>query len=164
MMPLAGSRPLSAPWLSATLRIALFVAGMLWGTVLCAQDPTAPTSAAPEPAQNRSVPPVYPLPAPDSQRVASLAMYFIVLVGLAGVGLYLLRNGLPIRGLRAGDARKLQIVEMRALGNRQFLLVVEYEQNRMLLGVTSGRIDYLCPLDGGSGGRFEAPPEPVGAS
>jgi flagellar biogenesis protein FliO len=96
--------------------------------------------------------------------MVSLALYFAVLVGLAGAGLYLLRNGLPLRSLRSGDARKLQIVEMRALGNRQFLLVVEYEQNRMLLGVTPGKIDYLCPLEAGGSSRFEAPPEPLGVS
>jgi flagellar biogenesis protein FliO len=36
---------------------------------------------------------------------------------------------------------------MRPLGNRQFLLVVAYEETRILLGVTPGKIDYLCPLD-----------------
>ena len=36
---------------------------------------------------------------------------------------------------------------MRPLGNRQFLIVVGYDDTRMLLGVTPGKIDYLCPLD-----------------
>jgi flagellar biogenesis protein FliO len=36
---------------------------------------------------------------------------------------------------------------MKSLGNRQFLLVVGYEDQRLLLGVTPGKIDYLCPLD-----------------
>jgi flagellar biogenesis protein FliO len=94
----------------------------------------------------------------DSERVASLGLYFVLLVSIAGVGLYFLKNGLPLRGPRAGGVRKLEIREMRALGNRQFLLVVEYEEHRMLLGVTPGKIDYLCPLDGpGGSAPFQMP-------
>jgi flagellar biogenesis protein FliO len=53
-------------------------------------------------------------------------------------------------GLRMGarGTRKLQVEETRALGQRQFLAVVEYEGKRLLLGVSPGRIDYLCPLEG----------------
>ena len=40
---------------------------------------------------------------------------------------------------------------MRSLGNRQFLLVVGYEEQRFLLGVTPGKIDYLCTLDSTGG-------------
>jgi len=35
------------------------------------------------------------------------------------------------------------------LGNRQFLIVAEYEDRKMLIGVCPGRIDYLCPLGSG---------------
>jgi flagellar protein FliO/FliZ len=34
------------------------------------------------------------------------------------------------------------------LGNRQFLVVAEYEQRKMLIGVCPGRIEYLCTLSG----------------
>jgi flagellar protein FliO/FliZ len=44
--------------------------------------------------------------------------------------------------------RKLQIAETRMLGNRQFLIVAEYEDRKMLIGVCPGRIDYLCTLAG----------------
>ena len=42
--------------------------------------------------------------------------------------------------------RKLQISETRMLGNRQFLIVAEYEDRKMLIGVCPGRIDYLATL------------------
>jgi flagellar protein FliO/FliZ len=32
------------------------------------------------------------------------------------------------------------------LGNRQFLVVAEYEDRKMLIGVCPGRIDYLATL------------------
>jgi len=41
---------------------------------------------------------------------------------------------------------KLQVLEMRVLGNKQFLLVVEYENQRMMLGVSPGIIQHLCFL------------------
>ncbi len=34
------------------------------------------------------------------------------------------------------------------LGNRQYLMVVEYEENKVLLGVGPGKIDYLTSLNG----------------
>ena len=162
MISAASSRRLSGQRLSRSWMAGLGFAWLLLGGVLNAQEPvdTRPTVARPAPPAAGQP----PAPLPDSQRMVSLALYFAVLVGLAGAGLYLLRNGLPLRSLRSGDARKLQIVEMRALGNRQFLLVVEYEQNRMLLGVTPGKIDYLCPLEAAGSSRFEAPPEPLGVS
>jgi flagellar biogenesis protein FliO len=83
--------------------------------------------------------------------------YFVLLLVLAGGGIYLVKNGLPMRGgPRNGSERKLQISEMRSLGNRQFLVVVEYEENKMLLGVTPGKIDYLCALENRAPADFAA--------
>lgn len=45
------------------------------------------------------------------------------------------------------DGRKLRIEETRSLGGRQYLLVVEYEGRRFLIGSCVGRVEYLCPLD-----------------
>ena len=47
---------------------------------------------------------------------------------------------------RNKGARKLNISETRGLGARQFLVVAEYENRKMLIGVCPGRIDYLCTL------------------
>ena len=57
----------------------------------------------------------------------------------------------------AKTVRKLRIEESRTVGNRQHLVVAEYEGRRVLLGISPGRIDYLCGLDGegsGQGGGF----------
>jgi flagellar protein FliO/FliZ len=73
-------------------------------------------------------------------------IYFIVLVALAGAGLYLIKRGLPLRAKKIGESR-LQILETKMLGNRQFLVVVQYDDSKMLLGVGPGQIQLLCPLD-----------------
>jgi len=75
-----------------------------------------------------------------------LVIYFIALLALAGGGFYLLKRGLPLRGARGGDSR-LQVLETKMLGNRQFLVVVKYEDSKMLLGVGPGQIQLLCPLE-----------------
>jgi flagellar biosynthetic protein FliO len=73
--------------------------------------------------------------------------YITLLAALAGAAVYLIKFGLPMHRNRSKEERKLQVLEMRPLGNRQFLIVVAYEDTRMLLGVTPGKIDYLCALD-----------------
>jgi len=75
-----------------------------------------------------------------------LVVYFVVLLALAGGGFYFLKRGLPLRGKKNGESR-LQLLETKMLGNRQFLVVVNYDDNKMLIGVGPGQIQYLCPLD-----------------
>lgn len=88
----------------------------------------------------------------------SLGTTFLVLVAFCGVGYYFLRRHPSFAvNLRAAP-RKLTVSESRSLGNRQFLVVVEYESERMLLGVTPGKIDYLCPLRGPQGEHGAFPP------
>lgn len=110
--------------------------------VLFAQTASPAAPAAGGGAQNTA-----PLLPSGGAGGGTLILYFVLLIVLAGGGLYLMKNGLPLRTALTGSQRKLEIAEMRALGNRQFLLVVEYENQRMLLGVTPGQIDYLCPLE-----------------
>jgi flagellar biogenesis protein FliO len=77
----------------------------------------------------------------------------IVVLGAAGITI-LLRGGLG--GVSFGSAktaRKLRIEETRAVGSRQQLVVAEYEGRKMLLGISQGRIDYLCGLAGVDEGR-----------
>jgi flagellar protein FliO/FliZ len=80
---------------------------------------------------------------PDNKQ---LIVYFVVIVALAGGGFYFLKRGLPLRGARSGE-HHLQLLETKMLGNRQFLVVVKYEDSKMLLGVGPGQMQYLCPLD-----------------
>lgn len=80
-----------------------------------------------------------------------MAVYFILIVAVLIAGLYFTRSGMAGMTLGKGgkSAKKLVISEARTLGNRQFLVVAEYEEKKMLLGVCPGRIDYLATLGGG---------------
>jgi flagellar protein FliO/FliZ len=65
----------------------------------------------------------------------------------AGAGLWLWwrgRQGAP--AFSARTERRLVISETRSLGNRQFLVVAAYDDQRFLLGVCPGRIQLLAPL------------------
>jgi flagellar protein FliO/FliZ len=79
--------------------------------------------------------------------------YILVLaVLMAGAGAWVLfqrRKG----GLAAisRGTRKLQIEETRNLGNRQYLVVAEYEGQKFLLGVAPGQIQMLSALKNQTG-------------
>jgi len=75
-----------------------------------------------------------------------VVFYLVVLLVLAGLAVFLLRSGWPAGFLRKSGPRKLQVSEIRSLGNRQFLVIAEYETTRLFLGVSQGRIDLLCHL------------------
>ncbi len=45
------------------------------------------------------------------------------------------------------QTRKLEILETKPLGNRQFLLVVAYEKEKFLLGAHPNGIQFLSKLD-----------------
>lgn len=85
--------------------------------------------------------------APGMDEFGRLLGYITLLAALAGAAVYLIKFGIPMHRNRSKEERKLQVLEMRPLGNRQFLIVVAYEDTRMLLGVTPGKIDHLCALD-----------------
>jgi flagellar protein FliO/FliZ len=67
----------------------------------------------------------------------------LLLCVLAIIFIYLRRNGFQ----RLRKTGELDILETRPLGGRQFLLVARVGQEKFLLGVCPGRIDYLCPLN-----------------
>ena len=80
----------------------------------------------------------------DSNR----SLILITAILLAAIGVWVLvqrRKSGPGNG-RGG--RKLQIDETRPLGNRQYLVVADYDGEKFLLGVTPGRIQMLTPLAG----------------
>jgi len=95
------------------------------------------------PAEKKSITPA----TPGMNEFGRLLGYITLLAALAGAAIYLIKFGIPLHRNRSKEERKLQVLEMRPLGNRQFLIVVGYDDTRMLLGVTPGKIDYLCPLD-----------------
>ncbi|MDD5350863.1 MAG: flagellar biosynthetic protein FliO [Chthoniobacteraceae bacterium] len=82
-----------------------------------------------------------------------ILVYFFLLLGILAAGLFFMRNGLGGLAQKNKGVRKLSINETRMLGNRQFLVVAEYEGKKMLIGVCPGRIDYLCKLGGGEAGE-----------
>ena len=89
-----------------------------------------------------------------SEGMLQLFIYFILIVALLVAGLYFTRNGFNGLLHKGKGERKLVISEARTLGNRQFLVVAEYENRKMLLGVCPGRIDYLSTLSGGHDETF----------
>ncbi len=95
---------------------------------------------------------------PGSGRQVSMSrsvfMIFAVLVGMAVIGYLAKRGKLPIKGIT--DSGVLRIKETRMLGNKQFLVVVEHQDRKMLLGVGPGFISYLCPLSGSTGHSNES--------
>ena len=72
-----------------------------------------------------------------------ILLLVFLLCALSIVFIYLRRNGLR----RIRKSGELDILETRPLGGRQFLLVARVGQDKFLLGVCPGRIDYLCPLN-----------------
>lgn len=124
-----------------------------------AGSPPQPAATTPEPPPAAT--PQKPLNAPGAvglEEFGRLLGYLTLFAALAAVAVYFAKYGLPFAKKNNREERKLQILEMRPLGNRQFLLVVAYEDTRVLLGVTPGKIDYLCPLD-----SPEAPPRDFSA-
>lgn len=75
-------------------------------------------------------------------------IFIVTLLGITGVGgvcFYLWRKGKFSLNPRSNDNR-LKLCETKMLGNKQFLVVVEYETQKMLLGVGPGTISHLCYL------------------
>jgi hypothetical protein len=71
-----------------------------------------------------------------------------VLLGFAGLGLafMLWKRRVPVSTLATGC--EIQVVTRASLGGRSELLVVDVGGQRMLLGVTSGSVQYLAAIDG----------------
>lgn len=102
--------------------------------------PTASPAASPTASFARP-------PSPDLDALGRSLGYLTLFAAIAGAAIYFFKFGLPLARKSATAERKLQVLETRPLGNRQYLLVVAYDDSRMLLGITPGKIDYLCPLD-----------------
>ncbi|MBI2516371.1 MAG: flagellar biosynthetic protein FliO [Opitutae bacterium] len=76
-------------------------------------------------------------------------LLLVLALGAAGAGGWLLwRQRTAPAGATGREARKLAIAESRSLGNRQYLVVADYDGKKFLLGVCPGRIDLLSPLEG----------------
>ena len=113
-------------------------------------EPSAPA----EPLSSQTI--IYPKNAADVAKPgqaheadSSRSLILLVAIVLAAGGVWVLvqrRKSGPAAGR---GARKLQIDETRPLGNRQYLVVADYDGKKFLLGVTPGRIQMLTPLEPG---------------
>ena len=126
----------------------LLIAGSVLLAPVCAQTPAddTRTSTLPPDTTLTPRPPPAILAPKEGAGTGNLITYFVVLVVFAAGGIYLIKRGLPLRGAKSSE-NHLQLLETKMLGNRQFLVVVRYQDNKMLLGVGPGQIQYLCPLD-----------------
>ncbi len=80
--------------------------------------------------------------------VGRILIYLGILGGLGYAALYFVRQsksgGIKMR--LKGNKGGLVLKETHTLGNKQFLVVVEYEGQKFLLGVGPGMINKLCDL------------------
>jgi len=67
-------------------------------------------------------------------------------LAVLGVGVFFALKRGGWRNVMKRSEGRLQVSETRMLGNRQFIMVVEYEDSRLLVGVSPGRIELLTPL------------------
>lgn len=88
-----------------------------------------------------------PATAPEHDGSRSLILMVALLLAAGGAWLLLQKRK---AGPAGGRGRKLQIDETRPLGNRQYLVVADYEGKKFLLGVTPGRIQMLTALESNS--------------
>lgn len=89
---------------------------------------------------------------------SKVLVFLIVLTGITyGIVHYARKGKLNLGALRAYSAEdRLIVSETRMLGNRQYLMVVEYGDQKMLLGVAPGSIQHLCFLESGYQDEVEA--------
>lgn len=132
-------------------RFPTLVAGafLLWGGSIAPAQVTSAPPAPPDNSLSAGAAPAQPLPSFGGGATVSLLGYVLTIVVLGAAGVTVLLRG-GFFGLPWGaakTARKLRIEETRSVGSRQHLIVAEYDGRRMLLGISPGRIEYLCGLD-----------------
>ncbi len=88
-------------------------------------------------------------PAPVRSVGSNTTLLLMALAAASAGGWLLWRQRRTPQGLMSRETRKLAIAETRSLGNRQYLVVADYDGRKFLLGVCPGRIDLLSSLDEG---------------
>lgn len=78
--------------------------------------------------------------------IARIVMYLIILAAIGFVFVYFFKQGKFMKGMR-NQGNQLKVKETHVLGNKQFLVVVEYGKQKILLGVGPNMINQLCFLE-----------------
>lgn len=136
----------------AALRVTGWVslAMIVLAVLLCA----SPALAQEKPKESDIIHPrnAVPADAPATSQTKSGDSNYILIVLAAGAaaagGWMLWRQRRTPGGIAGREARKLNVAESRSLGNRQYLVVADYDGKKFLLGVCPGSISMLAPLDG----------------
>ncbi|MCC5834391.1 MAG: flagellar biosynthetic protein FliO [Opitutales bacterium] len=82
-------------------------------------------------------------PGSATSSLLPIILLFILAVPLVWI---LWRKRMP---RAVGGNRKLNISESCMVGPRQFIIVASYENERILIGVSPGQINYLCKVKAG---------------
>lgn len=73
---------------------------------------------------------------------------YVALVVAAGFVLYrLIKKGGVRLPMKSENASNLKVLETRIIGNRQYLMVVSYDDIKVMIGTTPTSIQYICTLD-----------------
>jgi flagellar protein FliO/FliZ len=132
-------------WLLVVIGCAVLATAQPMSAATAAAEPAQPAARAPDaiiyPNNPSQTPP--PKSGADSSHHSLVAVAAILLASAGAWVLFQRRQGGP---LASRSEKKLLVTETRPLGNRQYLVVADYEGQRFLLGVTPGRIQMLTPL------------------
>lgn len=90
--------------------------------------------------------------------VVRLLGAFALVVALMFVGVWLTRNWQRFAGRKSGT-RKLSVVDVRMIGNRQSVFVLGYESQRFLVASTPSGMSLLAHLPSAEETAAEAAPE-----
>jgi flagellar protein FliO/FliZ len=139
--------PFASPFTSVT-RWLLVVVGC--AVLATAQPMSAADSSAPPLQENTILYPKNaqaPTGASNSQDARGPSWLMLVAVLLAGAGAWVLWQKKRGMGPLGQLTQKLSVEETKSLGNRQYLVVARYEDQRFLLGITPGQIALISKLE-----------------
>lgn len=125
-------------------RAALLAALLLLAGPLAGQTAAAGSGAIVYPSAAGVAPSAFPR---DPARGGFSPLAAVGLAACLGAGLWFWWRGRQGAAAFPGRGeRRLAVAETRSLGNRQYLVVAAYDDQRYLLGVCPGRIELLSPL------------------
>jgi flagellar protein FliO/FliZ len=142
-MPMKTAAPSFLSRVSRVSRVFALLGALATGAVVAQEKPKESDIIRPRSA--------VPADAPATSQTKTSDSNYVLIVLAAGAaatgGWMLWRQRRTPGGIAGRDARKLNVAESRSLGNRQYLVVADYDGKKFLLGVCPGSIQMLAPLD-----------------